>query len=104
MLQNSISYPVVVTMTSSSGKRRLPKCLPLRRPLPSPKCSCEHVRAGKMPSRAPKKPTIKKLAHEYFVKVNFIDIYGRNIGYDYSFILDANKKKKTPAASPPRRT
>jgi hypothetical protein len=46
-----------------------------------------------MPSRAPKKPTIKKLAHEYFVKVSFVDIYGRNIGYDYNFILDRIKEQ-----------
>jgi hypothetical protein len=55
-----------------------------------------------MPSRAPKKPTIKKLAHEYFVKVNFIDIYGRNIGYDYSFILD-RIKEQFPDAQTSRR-
>jgi hypothetical protein len=46
-----------------------------------------------MPSRAPKKLTIKKFAHEYFMKINFVDIYGRNIGHDYSFILDRIKEQ-----------
>jgi hypothetical protein len=55
-----------------------------------------------MPSRAPKKLTIKKFAHEYFVKVNFVDIYGRNIGHDYSFILD-RIKEQFPEARTSRR-
>ena len=46
-----------------------------------------------MPSREPKKLTIKKFANEQFVKVNFVDIYGRNIGHDYNFILDRIKEQ-----------
>lgn len=43
-----------------------------------------------MPPRA---LTIKKFANEQFVKVNFVDIYGRNIGHDYNFILDKIKEQ-----------
>jgi hypothetical protein len=44
-----------------------------------------------MLSSAPKM-TIKKFAHDYFMRVSFIDIYGRNIGYDYDFILEEIKR------------
>jgi len=54
-----------------------------------------------MPSKQPKM-TIKRFAHEYFVKVSFVDIYGRNIGYDYSTIL-AEIKKHFPHANTSRR-
>ena len=45
-----------------------------------------------MSSRA-HKPTIKEFACDFFVKVNYVDIYGRNIGYDYEYILTEIKKK-----------
>lgn len=41
--------------------------------------------------------TIKEWANDYFVRVNYIDIYGRNVGYDYDFIL-AKLKEKFPKA------
>lgn len=40
-----------------------------------------------MPSRAAR-PTIKQFAHEYFTRVNFVNVYGRNVGFDYDFILE----------------
>lgn len=40
-----------------------------------------------MPSRAPKEQTIKEFAREFYLKTSFVDIHGRSIGYDYSFIL-----------------
>lgn len=43
-----------------------------------------------MPSRA---HTIKEFARAFYVKVNFVDIHGRNIGYDYSFILAKIKEQ-----------
>jgi hypothetical protein len=52
-----------------------------------------------MPSRA---QTIKKFAHEYFVRVNYIDIYGRDVGYDYDYIL-AEIKKQFPKARTSKR-
>lgn len=42
---------------------------------------------------AAKKQTIKEFAHEYFVRVNYIDIFGRNVGYDYEYILSEIKKQ-----------
>lgn len=51
-----------------------------------------------MPSRArAKKLTIKRFAHEYFQRVNYIDIYGRKVGFDYEFIL-AEIKQHFPSA------
>jgi hypothetical protein len=50
-----------------------------------------------MPARANRKPTIKSFARDYFVRVNYIDIYGRGVGYDYEFIL-AEIKKQFPDA------
>lgn len=47
-----------------------------------------------MPSRA---LTIKEFAHDYFERVNYVDIYGRNVGYTYAFIL-AEIKKQFPNA------
>jgi hypothetical protein len=48
-----------------------------------------------MPSRArhAEHGTIKDFAREYFLRVNFVDIYGRNVGYDYDFILAAIKEQ-----------
>jgi hypothetical protein len=37
--------------------------------------------------------TIKEFAKGYFVKTNFTDIHGRNIGYDYSYILEKIKEQ-----------
>lgn len=54
-----------------------------------------------MLSSAPKM-TIKQFAHDYFLKVSFVDIYGRNIGYDYSYIL-AKIKEQFPNARTSRR-
>src|ERR1035437_386259 len=102
MLLNSISSQAATTTRSSQLKRRSTICPSSTLTRVSPKCSCEHVRAGKMSSRAPKKLTIKKFAHEYLVKINFIDIYGRNIGHDYSFILD-KIKEQFPSARTSRR-
>lgn len=53
-------------------------------------------------AHSPKRVTIKSFAHEYLVKTSFVDIYGRNIGYDYSFIL-AEIKKQFPHARTTRR-
>ena len=51
-----------------------------------------------MPSRARKKKlTIKRFAHDYFQRVNYVDIYGRKVGFDYGFIL-AEIKQQFPAA------
>lgn len=50
-----------------------------------------------MPSREQRKPTIKMFACEYFQRVNYIDIYGRKVGYDYAFIL-AEIMKQFPSA------
>ncbi len=41
--------------------------------------------------------TIRAFAHEYFLRVNYVDVYGRNIGYDYEFIL-AEIKRAFPTA------
>lgn len=35
--------------------------------------------------------TIKEFAKGYFTKTNFVDIHGRHIGYDYSYILEKIK-------------
>src|ERR1039458_5008895 len=98
MQQGSTSSPAVGTTTSSSRSMRSPRW---RASVPMPrsrKCSCEHVRAGKMPSRARKKKlTIKRFAHDYFQRVNYVDIYGRKVGFDYGFIL-AEIKQQFPAA------
>jgi hypothetical protein len=51
-----------------------------------------------MSSRA----TIKQFAHDYFVRVNYVDIYGRNVGYDYDFIL-TELKKQFPEAKTSKR-
>lgn len=53
-----------------------------------------------MPSRA--RNTIKEFAHAFFVRVNYIDIYGRNVGYDYNYIL-TKLKEKFPGAKTSRR-
>jgi hypothetical protein len=45
-----------------------------------------------MPSRV---LTIKEFARDYYMKVNFVDIHGRNIGYDYSYIF-AKVKARFP--------
>lgn len=50
-----------------------------------------------MPAR-----TIKQLAHDYFTRVNYVDIYGRNVGFDYDYIL-AEIKKEFPAAKTSKR-
>lgn len=55
-----------------------------------------------MRSTAPKRLTIKTFAHEYFTRVSFVDIYGRNIGYDYDFILH-EIKRNFPGAKTSRR-
>jgi len=39
----------------------------------------------------PRAQTIKDFARDYFVKVSFTDISGRNIGYDYTFIFEKIK-------------
>ena len=52
-----------------------------------------------MTSRA---STIKKFAHDYFTRVHFIDIYGRNVGYDYEHIL-AELRKEFPRAKTSKR-
>lgn len=52
-----------------------------------------------MPSRA---QTIRRFAREYFVRVNYVDIYGHNVGYDYEFIL-AEIKKQFPKARTSKR-
>lgn len=44
-----------------------------------------------MPASEPRL-TIKKFAHDYFTRVSFVDIHGRNIGYDYDFILSEVKR------------
>jgi hypothetical protein len=49
-----------------------------------------------------RKLTIKEFACERFVSVNYVDVYGRNIGYDYEFIL-AEIKKKFPEAKTSKR-
>jgi hypothetical protein len=49
-----------------------------------------------------RKRTIKEFACDYFVKVNYIDVYGRNIGYDYEYIL-AKIKKQFPEAKTSKR-
>lgn len=54
-----------------------------------------------MLSSAPKL-TIKKFAHDYFMRVSFVDIHGRNIGYDYDFILE-EIKANFPGARTSRR-
>jgi hypothetical protein len=46
--------------------------------------------------------TIKRFAHDYFMRVSFVDIYGRNIGYDYDFIL-AEIRATFPGARTSRR-
>jgi hypothetical protein len=46
--------------------------------------------------------TIKDFAREYFQRVNYVDIYGRKVGYDYDFIL-TEIKKKFPAARTSKR-
>lgn len=52
-----------------------------------------------MPLRARKKweKSIRKSAHEMLVQVNYVDIYGRNIGYSYAEIL-AKIKEQFPDA------
>lgn len=55
-----------------------------------------------MLSSEPKRLTIKKFAHDYFMRVSFVDIYGRNIGYDYDLILD-EIKTNFPGARTSRR-
>lgn len=55
-----------------------------------------------MPSSAPKKLTIKKFAHDYFMRVSFVDLHGRDIGYDYDFIL-AEIRRTFPGARTSRR-
>jgi hypothetical protein len=52
-----------------------------------------------MPSRA---QTIKDFAHDYFLRVNYVDIYGRKVGYDYNHIL-AEIKAKFPTARTSKR-
>lgn len=52
-----------------------------------------------MPSRA---ATIKKFARDYFTRVNFIDVYGRRVGYDYEHIL-ADLRKEFPHAKTSKR-
>jgi hypothetical protein len=37
--------------------------------------------------------TIKSFANDYFTRVSFVDIHGRNIGYDYDHILNEIKIK-----------
>lgn len=46
--------------------------------------------------------TIKEFACKMFVRVNYIDIDGRNVGYDYDYIL-AEVKKQFPNASTSKR-
>jgi hypothetical protein len=46
--------------------------------------------------------TIKRFAHDYFVRVNYVDIYGRKVGYDYEHIL-TELKKKFPTAKTSKR-
>lgn len=47
-----------------------------------------------MPSRAQEKRlTIKMFARDYFQRVNYVDVYGRNVGFDYAFILEEIKKQ-----------
>lgn len=56
-----------------------------------------------MPSRAhAEHGTIKEFAREYFLRVNFVNIYGRNVGYDYDYIL-AEIKKQFPTARTSKR-
>lgn len=43
------------------------------------------------PLTTTKKPTIKEFAREYFVRVNYVDVFGRNVGFDYDHILAAIK-------------
>ncbi len=50
----------------------------------------------------PRAQTIKQFARDHFVKVNFIDIYGRSVGLDYNFIL-ASIKARYPNARTSRR-
>jgi hypothetical protein len=50
----------------------------------------------------PHKSTIKEFACDFFVKVNYVDVYGRNVGYDYEFIL-AEIKKRFPEAKTSKR-
>lgn len=52
-----------------------------------------------MPTKA---ATIKKFAREFFTRVNFIDVYGRNVGYDYEHIL-AELRKEFPKAKTSKR-
>jgi hypothetical protein len=52
-----------------------------------------------MPSRA---DTIKKFARDYFTRVNFVDIYGRRVGFDYEHIL-AELRKEFPKAKTSKR-
>lgn len=55
-----------------------------------------------MLASAPKRLTIKKFAHDYFMRISFIDIYGRKVGYDYNFILQ-EIKTNFPGARTSRR-
>lgn len=54
-----------------------------------------------MPASEPRL-TIKKFAHDYFMRTSFVDIYGRHIGFDYDFILQ-EIKAKFPGARTSRR-
>lgn len=52
-----------------------------------------------MPS---KRQSIRKWAHDFFLKVSYVDVYGRNVGYDYDYIL-AELKKQFPEAKTSKR-
>jgi len=51
---------------------------------------------------ASRKQTIKEFARDYFIRVNYVDIYGRKVGYDYEHIL-AEIKKNFPNAKTSKR-
>ena len=57
-----------------------------------------------MPSRAhhAERGTIKEFACEYFTRVNYVDIYGREVGFEYDFIL-AEIKRHFPKAKTSKR-
>lgn len=38
-----------------------------------------------------RRQTIRAFAHDYFLRVSYVDIYGRNVGYDYDHILEEIK-------------
>jgi len=49
-----------------------------------------------------RKQTIKDFAREYFTRINYVDIFGRGVGFDYEHIL-AEIKQQFPAARTSKR-